>query len=292
LYGTFLSVLDVVLVMGVTGGRVRRLEYFFMVLISTIGIGYVFEIFITGPSLIPVITGSIIPNLTSNARVLIAVGVIGATVMPHAIFVHSALSNDKITDARIETKRRVMRLHIAESIIMFTFAGLVNAAIMVMAAAAFGTHGLNVATIQDAYITLQPLFGPAAATVFGITLLASGLSSSTTGTIAGQAIMEGMLGRKMNLWVRRIVTRLINTIPTTIAILAGIEPLLILVYSQVALSLLLPLPLIPLLIFTKDKKLMGQFVNKRITTIVATIFVAIIIVFNVLLLFLTAGGNI
>jgi manganese transport protein len=175
---------------------------------------------------------------------------------------------------------------------MFTFAGLVNAAIMVMAAAAFGTHGLNVATIQDAYITLQPLFGPAAATVFGITLLASGLSSSTTGTIAGQAIMEGMLGRKMNLWVRRIVTRLINTIPTTIAILAGIEPLLILVYSQVALSLLLPLPLIPLLIFTKNKKLMGQFVNKRITTIVATIFVAIIVVFNVLLLFLTAGGKI
>jgi manganese transport protein len=292
LYGTFLSVLDVVLVMGVTGGRVRRLEYFFMVLISTIGIGYVFEIFITGPSLIPVITGSIIPNLSSNARVLIAVGVIGATVMPHAIFVHSALSNDKITDARIETKRRVMRLHTVESIIMFTFAGLVNAAIMVMAAAAFGTHGLNVATIQDAYITLQPLFGPAAATVFGITLLASGLSSSTTGTIAGQAIMEGMLGRKMNLWVRRIVTRLINTIPTTIAILAGIEPLLILVYSQVALSLLLPLPLIPLLIFTKNKKLMGQFVNKRITTIVATIFVAIIVVFNVLLLFLTAGGKI
>ena len=292
LYGTFLSVLDVVLVMGVTGGRVRRLEYFFMVLISTIGIGYVFEIFITGPSLIPVITGSIIPNLSSNARVLIAVGVIGATVMPHAIFVHSALSNDKITDARIETKRRVMRLHIVESIIMFTFAGLVNAAIMVMAAAAFRTHGLNVATIQDAYITLQPLFGPAAATVFGITLLASGLSSSTTGTIAGQAIMEGMLGRKMNLWVRRIVTRLINTIPTTIAILAGIEPLLILVYSQVALSLLLPLPLIPLLIFTKNKKLMGQFVNKRITTIVATIFVAIIVVFNALLLFLTAGGNI
>ena len=292
LYGTFLSVLDVVLVMGITGGRVRRLEYFFMVLISTIGIGYVFEIFITGPSLIPVITGSIIPNLSSNARVLIAVGVIGATVMPHAIFVHSALSNDKITDARIETKRRVMRLHISESIIMFTFAGLVNAAIMVMAAAAFGTHGLNVATIQDAYITLQPLFGPAAATVFGITLLASGLSSSTTGTIAGQAIMEGMLGRKMNLWVRRIVTRLINTIPTTIAILAGIEPLLILVYSQVALSLLLPLPLIPLLIFTRNKKLMGQFVNKRITTIVATIFVAIIVVFNALLLFLTAGGNI
>jgi manganese transport protein len=160
---------------------------------------------------------------------------------------------------------------------------------MVMAAAAFGSHGSNVATIQDAYLTLQPLFGPAAATVFGITLLASGLSSSTTATIAGQAIMEGMLGRKMNLWIRRIVTRLINTIPTTIAILAGIEPLLILVYSQVALSLLVPLPLLPLLILTNDKKLMGSFVNRRITTILAAIFIGIIILFNGFLLYLILG---
>jgi manganese transport protein len=236
-----------------------------------------------------VIAGSIISNLASSDRVLVAVGVIGATVMPHAIFVHSALANDKVTEPSIETKRRVMRLHIAESIIMFTFAGLVNAAIMVMAAAAFGSHQLNVATIQDAYLTLQPLFGPAAATVFGITLLASGLPSSTTATIAGQAIMEGMLGRKMNLWIRRIVTRLINTIPTTIAILAGIEPLLILVYSQVALSLLAPLPLFPLLILTNDKNLMGSFVNRRITTILAAVFIGIIIVFNGLMLYLIFG---
>jgi len=174
---------------------------------------------------------------------------------------------------------------------MFTFAGLVNVAIMVMAAAAFGSRGLSVATIQDAYVTLQPLFGQAAAIVFGITLLASGLSSSTTATLAGQAIMEGMLGRKMNLWVRRIVTRMINTIPTTIAILLGIEPILILVYSQVALSLLLPLPLIPLLIFTRNQKLMGTFVNRRITTIVAGIFVGTIILLNVALIYLTFGGR-
>ncbi len=290
LYGTFLSVFDVILIMGVTGGKVRRLEYVFMTLISTIGIGYVFEIFITGPSLVPIIAGSIIPNLSSADRVLISVGVIGATVMPHAIFVHSALANDKITDPSLETKRRVMRLHKAESVIMFTFAGLVNAAIMVMAAAAFGSRGLNVATIQDAYLTLTPLFGQAAAIVFAITLLASGLSSSTTGTIAGQAIMEGMLGRKTNLWVRRIVTRLINTVPTTIAILARMDPLLILVYSQVALSLLLPLPLLPLWKFTRDRNLMGPFTNARMTTIVAAVFIGIIIIFNAMLLYLTFGG--
>jgi manganese transport protein len=263
-----------------------------MTLVSTIGIGYVFEVFISGPSVVPVVLGSILPNLSSTERVLIAVGVIGATVMPHAVFVHSALANDKITDPSIETKRRVMRLHKVESVIMFTFAGLVNAAIMVMAAAAFGSHGLSVATIQDAYLTLEPLFGRVAAIVFAVTLLASGLSSSTTGTIAGQAIMEGMLGRKMNLWVRRIVTRLINTIPTTIAILIGIDPLQILVFSQVALSLLLPLPLFPLWKFTRDKNMMGPFTNKRITTVVSAVFIGIIVLFNALLLYLTFGGSI
>ena len=292
LYGTFLSVVDVVLVLGVTGGNVRRLEYFFMTLVSTIGIGYVFEIFITAPALGPVVVGSVVPNLWSTDRILLAVGVVGATVMPHALFVHSALANDKITTPSLDLKRRVLRLHTVESIIMFTFAGLVNAAIMVMAAAAFSTHGIAVATIQDAYLTLEPLFGPAAAIVFGITLLASGLSSSTTGTIAGQAIMEGMLGRRVNLWARRIVTRLINTIPVVLAILAGIEPLAILVYSQVALSLLLPLPLLPLLVLSRDKKLMGEFVNKKQTTITATVFVIFIITLNAILLYLSFGGTI
>jgi manganese transport protein len=239
-----------------------------------------------------VVTGSVIPDLSSTSRVLIAVGVIGATVMPHALFVHSSLANDKITDPSIETKRRVMRLHRVESVIMFTFAGLVNAAIMVMAAAAFGAHGLQVATIQEAYITLEPLFGRAAAVVFGITLLASGLSSSTTGTLAGQAIMEGMLGRKTNLWVRRIVTRLINTIPTTLAILSGIEPLQILVFSQVALSLLLPLPLLPLWKFTRDRNLMGELSNAKITTLVATAFIVFILGLNTVLIYLSLGGRI
>ncbi len=292
LYGTFLSVLDVLLILGVTGGKIRRLEYIFMIFISVIGIGYVYEIFITKPSFAALLAGSILPNLSSTSRILIAVGVIGATVMPHALFVHSALANDKVTDTSLQTKRRVMRLHKFESIIMFTFAGLVNAAIMVMAAAAFGERGIAVATVEQAYITLIPLFGPAAALVFGITLLASGLSSSTTGTLAGQAIMEGMLGRKMNLWIRRIVTRLINTIPTTLAILAGFEPLQMLVYSQVALSLMLPLPLLPLLKFTKDKNLMGDFVNKKITTILAALFIGFILTLNVVLIYLSFGGKI
>jgi manganese transport protein len=287
LYGTFLSVLDVLLIFGVTGGKIRRLEYVFMVFVSTIGLGYVYEILTTGLSIGPLLVGSVVPDLRSTSRVLLAVGVIGATVMPHALFVHSALANDKITDPRIHAKRRALRLHRMESIIMFTFAGLVNAAIMVMASAAFGSRGLQVATIEQAYLTLEPLFGRAAAVVFGVTLLASGLSSSTTGTLAGQAIMEGMLGRKVNLWTRRIVTRLINTIPTTIAILSGIEPLRILVYSQVALSLMLPLPLLPLWMFTRNKNLMGELVNRRSTTVLAGIFVVLILVLNAALIYLS-----
>ena len=292
LYGTFLSVLDVLLILGLTGGRVRRLEYFFMVFVSIIGIGFVYEVFITGPSLGPLVAGSVVPQLGSVDRLLLAVGVIGATVMPHAVFVHSALANDKITDSRVEVKRRAMRFHRLESIIMFTFAGFVNAAIMIMAAAAFYAHGKQVATIDEAYRTLSPLFGQAAAVVFGITLLASGLSSSTTGTLAGQAIMEGMLGKKLHLWARRIVTRLINTIPTTVAILSGVEPLQILVYSQVALSLMLPLPLLPLWKFTRDRDLMGSFVNRKITTVVSGVFILMIISLNAVLLYVSFGGRI
>ncbi len=291
LYGTFLSVLDVLLILGVTGGRVRRLEYLFMGFVSTIGLGYVYEILVTGPHLPDFLVGSVTPQLESNEMILLAVGVIGATVMPHALFVHSALANDKILDPSLDAKRAVMRFHRAESIIMFTFAGLVNAAIMTMAASAFGSQGIQVATIEDAYLTLEPLFGRAAAVIFGLTLLASGLSSSTTGTLAGQAIMDGMLGRKTNLWARRIVTRLINVVPTSIAILIGIDPLLMLVYSQVALSLMLPLPLLPLWKFSKDSNLMGPFVNRRLTTIIAGIFIAFILSLNVVLLYLIFGGT-
>ncbi len=291
LYGTFLSVFDVILILGMTRGKVRRLEYSFMVFISIIGIGYFYEILITGLNLQALAIGSLKPDLTSNSRILLAVGVVGATVMPHALFVHSALANDKVVNPSIEVKRGVLKLHTLESFVMFTFAGLVNAAIMIMAAAAFNSRGIQVATIENAFMTLTPLFGAVASTVFAVTLLASGLSSSTTGTLAGQAIMEGMLGRKMNPWIRRIVTRGINTIPTTIAILSHIDPLQILVYSQVALSLMLVLPMLPLWKFTADQRLMGVFVNRKITTVVSGIFILIILALNAYLLYTFTGGS-
>ena len=151
---------------------------------------------------------------------------------------------------------------------------------MIIAAAAFSAHFSNIASISDAYKTLIPLFGLGAGTVFIITLLASGISSSVVGTLAGQTIMEGLLGMKVNVWLRRMVTRFINVIPTTIALLLGFDPLSILVYSQVILSLMIPLPMIPLVLLTRNKAVMGEFVNRNITTIISIVFVGIILAFN------------
>ena len=157
---------------------------------------------------------------------------------------------------------------------------MVNAAILIIAAAAFNAHYSSIASISDAYKTLIPLFGAGAGIIFVITLLSSGISSSVVGTLAGQSIMEGLLGMKVNIWLRRIVTRFINVIPTTIAISLGLDPLSILVYSQVILSLMIPLPMIPLVLFTRNKAVMGEFVNRNITTIISVVFVGIIMAFN------------
>ena len=146
-------------------------------------------------------------------------------------------------------------------------------------------HVEEVATLDQAHRTLIPLVGEFAALVFALALLSAGISSSVTGTLAGQAVMDGLTGFRISLWVRRIVTRFINVIPLTIAILLGIEPLKILIYSQVALSLLIPLPLIPILIFTSDKSIMNELVNKKMTTIAAIIFAIIILSFNFYLLY-------
>jgi manganese transport protein len=149
-----------------------------------------------------------------------------------------------------------------------------------MAAAAFGTTGYSVNTINEAYQTLTPLFGILASSVFAVTLLASGLASSTTGVLSGQALMEGLLGTQYNPWLRRIVVRVINVVPTFVAIYLGFNALDLLVYSQVVLSLLIPLPLIPIIFLTSKRSVMGEFVNRRITIFVALVFTAIILSLN------------
>jgi manganese transport protein len=188
-----------------------------------------------------------------------------------------------------EEKKTLLKYHRNETVVLLSIAGLMNGAILMMSAAAFNTRGIQIAAVEDAYRTLLPLFGFAAATVFAVTLLCSGWSSSTCGVLAGQCMLDGLLGAKVNPWLRRIVIRVINVIPTTVAIMVGFNPLDLLVYSQVVLSLLIPLPLIPLLILTMNKKVMGSMVNRKSLTAIGLLFCGVILAFNVYLLLNLAG---
>ena len=248
----------------------------------------------------------------SDGSLLIVVGIIGATVMPHALFVHSWLSKNKmdligrkdpgttgeaslsssITDSMkpaaihhpytTEEKVKTNKIHLVETIALLTVAGVVNAGILLVAIPFY--PNVNI-TINSFVSGVDQLFGPDIGVLFLLTLLASGLSSSALGTIAGQIIMEGMTGKHVNLWLRRIVTRGINVFPTTIAILLGLPLLNLLIYSQVVLSIMIPLPMIPLVYYTSKKKFMGTLVNKRNTIILALITVGLILGFNTFLIY-------
>ena len=281
---TYIAVADVLLIILLTQKRFRTLEQSFIIFVSIIGLGFVYELFITKPDLPLIFAHSVRPILTKESA-LIAVGIIGATVMPHALFVHSWLIKNKIINSDFGSKFKTLKYHLIDNVVSLTIAGFINAAIIIMSAAAFYKSGINVGTLDQAYRTLIPLFGNFAALVFALALLSAGISSSVTGTLAGQSVMDGLTGFRIKLWVRRLITRFINVIPVTIAILLGIEPLKILVFSQVGLSLLIPLPLIPLIIYTADKSIMKELVNKKITNVFAVIFALVILGFNAYLLY-------
>ena len=283
LWGTYIAVADVLVIILLTQKRFRTLEQSFILFVSIIGLGFVYELFITKPDMSSILVHSVKPILTKESA-LIAVGIIGATVMPHALFVHSWLIKNKIIGNHFGSKSKILKYHLIDNVVSLTIAGFINAAIIIMSAAAF-YQVANVATLDQAYKTLIPLFGGFAALVFAVALLSSGISSSVTGTLAGQSVMDGLTGFRISLWVRRLITRFINVIPVTIAVLLGIEPLRILVLSQVALSLLIPLPLIPLIIYTSDKSIMKELVNKKITNVFAVIFAIVILGFNGYLLY-------
>jgi manganese transport protein len=287
IYAAIFGALDVILILALTTRRFRILEQIFILLISIISFGYLYEVFITKPDPSAILYHSFVPIIANSNALLLSVGIIGATVMPHALFVHSWFTKNRSKDKSIQERRVLRKLHLTENVVILAIAGMVNAAIMIMAAAAFNAHYSNVASISDAYKTLIPLFGAGAGIIFIITLLASGISSSIVGTLAGQAAMEGLLGMKVNIWIRRIVTRFVNVVPTTIALLLGLDPLSILVYSQVILSLMIPLPMIPVVLLTRKKSIMGEFVNRNITTILAIAFVGIILTFNSFLIMST-----
>jgi len=283
-YASLFGAADVLILLALTTRRFRAIEYFFMLFVSIIGFGFLYDIAIAGLN-VPQIAHSFIAPSFGSSSIPLIVGIIGATVMPHALYVHSALTKNRLTDGSSEEKKRLLTLHIRESVPVFLIAGAVNAAILIVSAVALYPKYSNVATVDDAYRIMIPVYGSIAAVVFAITLLCSGLASSATGTLAGQAIFEGMLGRKVNKNIRRFVTRIVNVFPTTVAVFLGLDPLSLLVYSQILLSLMIALPMIPLITFTAKKDLMGQFVNKRLTTTLALISATLIIALNTYLIY-------
>ncbi|KLU61887.1 divalent metal cation transporter MntH [Peptococcaceae bacterium CEB3] len=209
--------------------------------------------------------------------------------MPHAIYLHSGLTQNRVIPRNDGEKVKLQKFNTKEVLIALGFAGLINIAMMYMAAAAFHSTGNNsVADIQSAYKTLTPILGPASAGVFLISLLFSGISSSVVGTMAGQVIMQGFVGFSIPVWLRRLVTML----PTIIIVALGVDPTQTLIISQVILSVVLPIPIIALIYFTKRKDIMGILVNKRWITVFSIACAFVISFLNLLLIYQTLGGNI
>jgi manganese transport protein len=231
---------------------------------------------------------TVVPQLQGTESVLLAVGILGATVMPHAIYLHSSLTQSRIVVREPGKLRRLLRFEIADVTIAMGIAGLINMAMLIMAAATFFTKGItSVGSLEVAHKTLEPLLGKAASWVFGVSLLASGLSSSTVGTMAGQVIMQGFLRRRIPSWIRRLATM----VPSMVVIMIGLDPSRTLVFSQVLLSFGLPFAIIPLVMFTRRKDLMGVLVNKPVTTVLAAAAAAVIVFLNLYLLYQTFAGG-
>ncbi|HEU5222037.1 MAG TPA: Nramp family divalent metal transporter, partial [Candidatus Nitrosotalea sp.] len=239
IYAAIFGAADVIIILALTSRKFRLLEQLFLIFVSIISFGYAYELLIAPPDIHGVLTGSLSPHFANASALFVAVGIIGATVMPHVVFLHSFLTKEKAVGKTLDERKKMRKLHLVETVFLLTIAALINAAILLMAAVAFYPHNSQIASIAEAYKTLVPIFGVSAGVVFLVTLLSSGIASSAAGTLAGQIIMEGFLGKKVNVWLRRIITRFVNVIPTTIAILLGFDPLHILVYSQFILSLLI-----------------------------------------------------
>ncbi|MCL4509406.1 MAG: Nramp family divalent metal transporter [Chloroflexi bacterium] len=263
------------------GRGARPLERVIMVLIGVISIGYVIETFLSHPSWSGVAQSFAPPSLSSSS-LFIAVGIIGATVMPHVIYLHSSLTSGRIKPQTVQDARRILHFEVVDVVLAMGLAGLVNGAMLIAAAAAFHFSGhTGVADLRQAYRTLEPLLGSLAAIVFAIALLASGLSSSVVGTMAGQVIMQGLVGFHIPLWVRRLVTML----PSFIVIGLGMSPTQVIILSQVLLSITLPAPLLALIFFTSSRRIMGPaLANKVWTTLAAGVVTTVIIALNVVLL--------
>src|ERR1700680_2866772 len=245
----------------------RPFELIIGALVGVIALCYLVEMFIAPVDWRAAAVHSVLPQIADAGALLLAVGIIGATVMPHAVYLHSGLTQAR-TPVHDDTERRmVLRFSNQEVVVALAFAGLVNMAMVIMAASAFHAGHSDVAEIETAYHTLTPLLGVGAAGVFLVSLIASGMSSSTVGTMAGQMIMQGFVGFRIPIWLRRLVTMA----PAFIVVGFGANATHALVISQVVLSIALPLPMITLLMFTRRRDIMGPFANNGLTNVAAIV---------------------
>ena len=274
------------LILGLQRFGFRPLEAVIAAMVLVIGVCYLGELFYANPPLGLAAKHAVLPQFSGRESILLAVGILGATVMPHVIYLHSALMQQRVVPQNDDEARRLMRFTRIDVVIAMTIAGVINMAMLIMAASVFFKSGLhNVDSLEGAHKTLSPILGGASSTLFALALLGSGLSSSAVGTMAGQVVMQGFIARRIPIFVRRAVTML----PAFFVIGIGVDPSRTLVLSQVVLSFGIPFALIPLVMFTSRREVMGTLVNRRATTAIAAAVAALIVALNAFLLVQTFG---
>lgn len=260
----------------------RPLEAGITALVGVVIVSFAYEVYVAQPDMGDLALG-LVPGFEGSHSVMLAAGILGATVMPHVIYLHSALTQRRVVGRSDDERRRIFRFEFFDILIAMGVAGLINAAMLVMAAGLFFGADVDVATLEAAYAHLGEYAGPVAATLFGVGLLASGFSSSSVGTMSGQVVMQGFIKRRIPLFARRMIT-----MTPALAILAmGVDATTALVMSQVVLSFGIPFALIPLLLFCSNRDIMGSLVNHRLTTMLAWLIASIVIALNLFLLYQT-----
>ncbi|MBZ5529280.1 MAG: Nramp family divalent metal transporter [Acidobacteriia bacterium] len=296
LAGVLLTGLDVLLVLALQGRGFRWVEIFVITLTATIAGCFAYEIFFARPLWLEAAHGYLpqLEILRNREMLYIAIGILGATVMPHNLYLHSSIVQTRAFGSSAADRREAVRYAVFDSTIALFIALFINAAILALGAAAFHSRGMTgVTEIGDAYKLLTPVLGASlASTLFALALLASGQNSTLTGTLAGQIVMEGFLQLRLKPWVRRLITRSLAIVPAALVIgIAGEgKATALLIFSQVVLSFQLPFAVVPLVRFTSDRGLMGEFANSRVTAAAAWVVAALIIGFNAELLWLTWRG--
>jgi manganese transport protein len=282
LWGGIITAVVTFAILGLERYGFRPIEAVITAMVGVIAFCYVIETFLEKPPWKVIVYHAVIPQFSGTESILLASGILGATVMPHVIFLHSALTQGRIVTRAPRLLKKLVRFERIDVLLAMSLAGCVNAAMLIMAASTFFSAGLSqIGTIEEAYKTLTPLLGQAASWVFAISLIASGLSSTTVGTMAGQIIMQGFLRRRIPIGIRRSITML----PALLVIIIGLEPTRTLVLSQVILSFGIPFALVPLVMFTRRQDVMGELVNHRLTTVLASMVAGLVIALNIFLLY-------